>query len=119
MVPFEILSITPPTPTKEYPFLIHSSGFVDDALDNAHRAEPLPSNAWIHPSSGIPEGLVTVETKYGSITLSILHDDRIRKDVLRAPVEAIPEIIKILPDTFADYTGAPILDGIACRFILD
>ena len=109
----------PPTPTKDNPFLIHASGFVDDALDDTHRPQPLPSNAWIHPASGIPEGEFTVETKYGSITLSVRHDDRIRKDVLRAPVEAIPEIIQLLPDGFAAHTGAPILDGIPCRFIVD
>ncbi|MEC7986272.1 MAG: molybdopterin-dependent oxidoreductase [Myxococcota bacterium] len=110
-----IKEAVPPQTSDQYPFLIHASGYVDDAPDDAHRATALSKIAIMNPDSGIPEGTVTVTSEYGSITLKIKHDPRIRNDVLRAPVESIPEIMEILPDAFAAHTGSPILDGIACR----
>ena len=77
-------------------------------LDFSHFVE-------VHPDTGVPQGTIRLETKYGTIKATVKHNDNIRKEVIRAPAIRIPDIMKILPDEFADFTGAPILDGIACQ----
>ena len=69
----------------------------------------------VHPKTGIAEGQVTLQTEYGSLTVVVRHDEGVRENVVRAPVERIPGIMSILPDRFAEWTGAPILDGVACQ----
>ena len=104
-----------PQTSEQYPFLLHTSGSVDDALDNAHREAELEAYASVHPESNIQEGTYILETQYGSITVSIRHDESLRNDVVRAPYCRIPQIMSILPDMVSPYTGTAILDGIACN----
>ena len=104
-----------PQTSEQNPFLLHTSGSVDDALDNAHREAELEAYASVHPDSNIKEGEYILETQYGSITVSIRHDESLRNDVVRAPYCRIPQIMNILPDMVSPYTGTAILDGIACN----
>ena len=103
-----------PQTSAQHPFLLHTSGSVDDALDNAHREADLESFASVHPDTNIKEGKHTLETKHGSLCVSIRHDESLRLDVIRAPYCRIPEIMTILPDMVSAYTGTAILDGVAC-----
>ena len=103
-----------PTTTTERPFLIHASGSVDDAPDDAHRETPIERFASIHPDSNIEQGEYMIKTQHGSINVSIRHDITLRTDVLRASFARIPDIMDILPDRVSSFTGTAILDGIAC-----
>ena len=108
-------NVTIPKVSKQYPFLLHTSGCVDDALDDAHRETELEAFASVHPDTKIEEGEHILETKHGSISVLIRHDESLRVDVIRAPYSRLPDIMTILPDMVSSYTGTAILDGIACR----
>jgi anaerobic selenocysteine-containing dehydrogenase len=114
-LPEIIASLTPPETSERYPFLLHCSGKVDDAPDDAHRSKPLEAFVCVHPDTGIAEGSVQLDSPHGSMTVEVRHDDQMRADVVRAPAQRVPEIMGLLPDGFAAWTGAPILDGIPCQ----
>ena len=103
-----------PKTTSEYPFLLHCSGAVDDAPDDAHRKKSLETYVSVH-SSSLQEGRYVLVTTHGRLEVDVRHDDGIRTDVVRAPIARIPQLMLLLPDQVAAYTGSPILDGIACR----
>ncbi|MAA77796.1 MAG: hypothetical protein CL916_00935, partial [Deltaproteobacteria bacterium] len=103
-----------PQTSKQYPFLLHTSGSIDDALDDAHRETEPERFASVHPDTNIEAGEYILETQHGSLRITIYHDESLRLDVIRAPYSRIPDIMTILPDMVSSYTGTAILDGIAC-----
>jgi hypothetical protein len=107
-------NITIPTTSDDFPFLLHCSGSVDDAPDNAHRSAPLESFAAVHPDTGLATGMYQIKTRFGCIEVELRHDETLRTDVLRAPFARIPGVLDILPDTTSAYTGTPVLDGTPC-----
>ena len=108
-------NISIPKTTAEYPFLLHCSGAVDDAPDNAHRKQPLEQYVFVHPASEISEGRYMLITAQDRMEVDVRHDENMRTDVVRAPIARLPQVMQLLPDQVAAYTGSPILDGIACR----
>ena len=114
-LPGILAGIKPPETSERYPFLLHCSGRVDDAPDDAHRPQPLEAYVCVHPDTGIAEGSVELSSPHGSLTVAVRHDTEMRTDVVRAPTQRVPEIMSLLPDAFAAWTGAPILDGVPCQ----
>jgi anaerobic selenocysteine-containing dehydrogenase len=103
-------------PDLERPLSLWTTRRLERAPDAAHRVEELGPVVFVHPEAGFAEGaLVRVETAVGSVAGTVVHDERLRPDVVCVPRESAVDAMALLAADAADpLLGTLARDGAPC-----
>ena len=98
-----------PKTTEQFPFLLPSSTFL--------RAPQTSEDTKIivHPKTGLQQGAsVRISSSFGQIQANIDLSDAVHPQAVICSFWQYPEILELLPTQTDQFSGTPILDGVAC-----